>query len=163
MNEVERYFKAERAECLLGIFISLISLSLSAAFIGMEKQPFYTGTAIIFLIAALVEFAICYTVFVRSPKDIVRVNGFLLNDKSKIQSEEIPRMEKVLRNFIVYRWGEMVLALIGLAVLFIFPYATVWKGIGAALFIHAGILLVFDFFAEERGKKYLKFLRELKA
>jgi len=44
-----------------------------------------------------------FSVYIRSPKDIIRVNEILKTDKLKISTEEIPRMKTVMSNFIIYR------------------------------------------------------------
>jgi hypothetical protein len=87
-----------------------------------------------------------------------RVNQIIQTDKARIQTEEIPRMKVVMKNFVLYRWIEMALILIGLSLFFYFPAATVWKGVGLGLTVQSAFMLLLDFFAESRGKEYLEYL-----
>jgi len=58
------------------------------------------------------------TVYIRSPKDSIHVREIVQNDRARIISEEIPRMEVVMKNFVVYRWVEIVLIILGLGLFF---------------------------------------------
>jgi hypothetical protein len=74
-------------------------------------------------------------------------------------NEEVPRMEKVMKNFVVYRYTEIGL-LLGGVLLFIFfrsnPERQLWMGIGAGLALQAAIMLLADGLAERRGHTYLE-------
>jgi hypothetical protein len=66
-------------------------------------------------------------------------------------------MEKVNKNFVVYRYIEIILLLIGLALFFYFksqPGKTFWVGLGLALAMEAAISLGADYFAEKRATVY---------
>jgi hypothetical protein len=58
------------------------------------KDFFLKGIAIPFIIVALLEFIVGYTIVTRSSKDIIRVQTYITNKPQKIQIDEIPRMEK---------------------------------------------------------------------
>ena len=108
---------------------------------------------------ALIQITVGTSVYFRSPKDILRVNQIVQIEKSKIQQEEIPRMEIVMKNFMIYRWIEILLLIVGFVLAFTFPTQTFWKGIGLA--IQAGFMLLLDYFAESRGAVYLDYLNQL--
>ena len=55
-----------------------------------------------------------YWCCLRSPKDTVRVNKMIAEDRSGIEQEELPRMETVMRNFKMIKWIEIVLMIAGL-------------------------------------------------
>jgi len=112
------------------------------------------------MIVAFIQIIVGATVYVRSPKDIIRVEQMMRNEKSKIQDEEIPRMKIVMKNFVIYRYVEIVLLLIGLIMTVIFSTSDFFKGFGIALFLQSAIMLVLDFFAEKRGIEYLNFLND---
>lgn len=80
----------------------------------------------------------------------------------ELKQNEIPRMEIVNRNFIIYRWVEIVLSIIGLVCIYFFKgnLANVfWFGFGIALFAQAIIMLCADYFAEQRALIYTKGLQ----
>jgi hypothetical protein len=78
-------------------------------------------------------------------------------DPSFLKNQELPRMEKVMRNFVMYRYAECAVLLIGVALLFFFRHQvdTISFGVGLGLSIQSLFLLILDFFAESRGKHYL--------
>ncbi|MEO5646986.1 MAG: hypothetical protein ABIQ56_01420 [Chitinophagaceae bacterium] len=141
--------------------MGVIAIALSVYFLGKLKQPFYNGMSYSLLAVSLIQLTVGITVYFRSPKDIVRVNLVIQTDKSKIQSEEIPRMKTVMKNFLLYRWIEIALMITGIFLYLYFKSGTIWKGIGLGLLIQAALMLILDLFAENRGKIYLAYLQNL--
>jgi multidrug transporter EmrE-like cation transporter len=161
MEQITKYFNAEKGESVIFVLVGIVAIILSTYFLIKLKQPFYTGMAYPLIVIALIQIIVGGSVYLRSPKDIERVNQIVQTDKSKIQAEEIPRMKVVMKNFALYKWIEIALILVGLIMFFYFPPATIWKGIGIGLFIQAGFMLLLDFFAESRGKTYLEYLQTI--
>jgi hypothetical protein len=124
---------------------------------------FFKGTAIPLLLIGLIQAVVGYTVYKRSDEDRKRnVYAYDMNP-SQLKDPEIPRMEVVMKNFIIYRWVEIVFIAAGLILLFMFranPDKSFWYGLGLTLAIQAAIMLSLDFFAEKRGHIYLKGLRD---
>ena len=119
------------------------------------------GMAIPFLVVAALELIVGLTLVYRSPKDIVRVETYLSEKTEMIQKEEIPRMEKVMRNFIIFRFTEIILIIIGIILMYGSRQNSLWNGIGVGLFIQSSTVLLLDFFAERRGEVYLAYLRSI--
>lgn len=161
MNSVVKYFNGEKAESYIFILIGLIAFALALYFLFAVKTSFWKGVAIPFIIVSLLEFIVGYTIVNRSSKDIIRVQTYLTKEPQKIQLDEIPRMEKVLNNFVVYRYIEIVLIILGIALMYSSMNDTFWRGIGLGLFSQASIVLCLDFFAERRGHIYIEYLKEL--
>lgn len=161
MEQVAKYFNAEKQESVMFIFVGLVAIAFAIYFFVKVRQPFFNGMAYPLIAVALIQIVAGSSVYLRSPKDIVRVNQILQTDKQKIKTEEIPRMVTVMKNFVLYKWLEIVLVLIGAIMFFYFRSKTFWSGAGGGLFIQAGFMLVLDFFAESRGKTYLEYLRTL--
>jgi hypothetical protein len=73
-------------------------------------------------------------------------------------------MQTVMKNFIVYRWIEIIFIIIALLLIFLFksnPDKSFWSGFGVALAILATIMLGADYFAEKRSKIYFNELRKM--
>jgi len=158
MNPILKYFKGEKAESILFIITGIVALAMALYFIYELKTSFWKGVAIPFIVIASLEILVGFTVYIRSPKDIVKVENIYNNEPQKIKLEEIPRMEKVLHNFVIYRYVEIALIFIGIIFMYYTKNDTFLKGIGLGLFIKASIVLTLDFFAERRGIEYLSFL-----
>lgn len=160
MNPVIKYFNGEKAESYIFILIGVIALAMALYFIFVLKTAFWKGLAIPFIIVASLEFIVGYTIVTRSPKDIIRVETFIQKEPLSIKTLEIPRMEKVMSNFVVFRYAEIALIILGIALMYSSMNDTFWRGIGLGLFIQASIVLCLDFFAERRGHTYLEHLKE---
>lgn len=161
MKFITDYFNAEKFESLFFMGIATIAFILGIYFCFFVKEPFYKGISIPIILIALIQMTVGTTVYFRSPKDIIKVENIIKNEYSKIQTEEIPRMNVVMKNFVIYRYVEIALMILGLIFFCYFPKQTFWKGLGFGLFIQAGLMLSLDFFAEKRGIEYLKQLTTL--
>jgi hypothetical protein len=119
------------------------------------------GIAIPFLLVSSLEIIVGLTLIYRSPKDILRVETYLSEKTEMIQTEEIPRMEKVMRNFILFRYTEITLIFLGVILMYGARQNSLWNGIGVGLFIQSSTVLLLDFFAERRGEVYLEYLKSM--
>ena len=161
MNPIEKYFTAEKYESVLFVLLGVTAIAFAIYFLLKVKQPFYIGMSFPLIAVALIQIIVGSTVYIRSPKDILRVNEIVQTNRAKIQSEEIARMDVVMKNFNIYRWVEIALLIIGLLLFFFSQSITIWKGVGVGLTIQAGFMLLLDFFAESRGKSFLEYLHTL--
>jgi hypothetical protein len=122
----------------------------------------YKGAAIPLLLIGLLLGVVGFTVYKRSDADRIRVVYAYDLNPSALKQKEIPRMETVMKNFVVYRYIEITLALVGIGLFFFFKNnidQQFWKGLGLSLAIMALIALSADYFAEKRGAVYLDELR----
>lgn len=161
-ESIERYFFAEKQESLLFLIIGIAAIVLAALGWFWLKTSFYKGMAIPFVLVGLLMGIVGYTVYKRSDGDRIRnVYAYDMNP-DELKSKEIPRMEIVMKNFVIYRYTEIVLLLAGIGLFFLYRTQTdklFWGGIGMGLLIMAAIALVADGFAERRGAVYLEGLK----
>jgi hypothetical protein len=161
MNQLEKYFYAEKYESIFFVLVGILAITFAAYFLIKIKQPFYNGVAYPLIAVAFIQIAVGSSVYIRSPKDIARVKEIVATNTSKIKTQEIPRMQVVMKNFIIYRWVEIVLLVAGIIMFLYFQSSTFYKGFGLGLFIQASFLLLLDYFAERRGAIYLEYLQTL--
>jgi hypothetical protein len=145
MELIKNYFNAEKAESLLFMGFGILAIILSVYFFFYLKDSFWKGLAIPLVFFSIVQIVIGITIFTRSPKDNLKVENVLKYEPQKIQTEEIPRMEKVLKNFVYYRYFEIAMILLGVILMFSLSKYGFWKGFGLGLFIQCAILLSLDF------------------
>lgn len=160
MNPIVNYFNGEKAESYLFMFLGVIAFAMALYFFFSLNSTFWKGVAIPFLCVALLEFVVGFTIVKRTPSDLFRVENFMKHEPQNIKNIEIPRMEKVLHNFVIFRYLELILIGIGIILMYSSMNDIFWRGIGLGLFIQASIVLGLDFFAEKRGHIYLDYLQE---
>lgn len=161
MNPIVKYFTGERQESFLFLGLGIIGLAIAVICLSVAKTSFMKGIAIPFLLVSSLEIIVGLTLIYRSPKDIIRVKTYLSEKTEMIQKEEIPRMEKVMRNFVLFRYTEITLIIIGIILMYGARQNSLWTGIGVGLFIQSSTVLLLDFFAEQRGEVYLAYLRTI--
>lgn len=162
--DIEKYFVAEKQESILFIVIGIIAIAAAVAFYFFIKSSFFKGAAIPLVLIGLIQVIVGYTVYSRSDEDRIRnVYAYDMNPGS-LKQDEIPRMEKVNRNFVIYRWVEIALLAAGVILILVHgrnPGGTsFWYGFGIALALQSFLMLGADYFAEKRALKYHKGLME---
>ncbi len=157
------YFKSEQIESLLLLAIGLITMTEALYFLwGYNFREFYKGLAWPLLWVGIVEVAFGASIYFRSVVDVRKVEGYFNEDPHKLKSEELPRMKKLMKNYVVYRWFEAFLSVAGvLLIIGMNSTSDFWMGIGTGLWFQGGVMLVSDYFAERRGAVYIKGLEEI--
>jgi hypothetical protein len=162
-TDIEKYFAAEKSESLLFIIIGAAAIILAIAFFFFLKTNCFKGAAIPFVVVGVMHLLVGYNVYKRSDADRMQnVYAYDMNPSS-LKTKEIPRMETVNKNFVIYRYTEIALLLVGVGLFFYFKNEsskTFWVGLGMALAIEAVISLGADYFAEVRANIYTKGLKE---
>lgn len=162
-TDIEKYFMAEKSESLLFVIIGIAAILVAAVFFFFLKTNFYKGMALPLLLIACIQLTVGYSVYKRSDDDRKRNTYAYDLNPADLKNKEIPRMEKVNRNFVIYRWIEILLILAGLVLIFLYRNNTERSflfGIGIGLAIQAAIMLGADYFAEARAKVYTKGLKD---
>jgi len=158
-TDIERYFNAEKSESLFFILVSLLGIATGLIFFFFMKTPFYQGAAIPSAGLGLLLGVVGFTVYKRSDMDRIRnVYAYDMN-RSELKEIEIPRMKTVMKNFVFYRYTEIILVFTGMSLYFNCcgnTGRTFWNGFGLTLAIMSLIALIADYFAERRGKIYIR-------
>lgn len=160
--QAEAYFIAEKQESLLFVIIGIVAIVVGVIFLVMMKTPLYKGIAIPIIAIGLIQGIVGFTVYARSDaqrKDIVYKMDL---NPGAIKDAEIPRMETVMKNFAIYRWVEIILLIVGIALVLVYKNNNAKQllfGVGIGLAIQSTIMLGADYFAEKRGGDYLRGLQ----
>ena len=157
--DIEKYFNAEKQESLLFMLIGVAGIIAALVFFFFLKTNFHKGAAIPFMLVGLLLAMVGYIVYKRSDADRQRnVYAYDMNP-TELKDKELPRMKTVMKSFIIYRYTEIFLFLVGTALYIYFIHdftKDFWRGFGLALAVMAILALTADFFAEKRGKVYMK-------
>ncbi|MEO6253642.1 MAG: hypothetical protein ABIO79_10065 [Ferruginibacter sp.] len=164
---IYKYFIAEKQESLLFLIIGIIAVLLAIVFwFFIKSNPScFKGFAIPLLAIGLIQMIVGYTVYARTDKQKAGIAYNIgMEPVSFVKHTELPRMKKVMKNFVIYRWVEIAFILAGLVLIFLYrsdPAKTFWYGLGIALTMQALIMLGADYFAEKRGKVYMEELQKM--
>ena len=161
--DIEKYFSAEKSESLFFILLGAAAIIAAIVFFFFIKTNFYKGAAMPLLALGLLMGITGYTVYKRSDADRMRNVYALDMNPGELKEKEIPRMEKVMKNFLIYRYIEIAMVLLGIGLFFYFRLdetKQLWKGFGLSLAVIALMALAAGYFAEKRGATYLKGLKE---
>lgn len=158
-TDIEKYFIAEKQESLLFMIIGAVAIIIALLALFVWKTQSWKGASIPLIAIALIQIVVGYTVYARSDKQRVdMVYAFDMNP-DKLKSEELPRMRTVHKNFIIYRWVEIVLIVARVATVFLYIQNAdkqFWFGLGLALSLQSATMLTADYFAEKRALDYTK-------
>jgi hypothetical protein len=161
MQQINDYFGAERLEGLLLIMVGIVALGIAAYALLASRSALLRGAVWPLALVALVQLGMGAGVFLRSHKDIARVQSMVQVEAKRVHSEEVPRMQAVVHNFARYRWVEIGLLVVAILLHAFAPAASAWRGAGIGLFFQAGLMLALGFFAERRAIVFLDWLRAL--
>jgi hypothetical protein len=167
---IEKYFIAEKQESIVFLAIGIIAIIIAIAGLFFTKNGMYKGAAIPLVLIGIIQITVGYTIFKRSDADRTRVVYAYDMAPTDLKTKELPRMEIVNKNFVLYRYFEIGLAIVGLILAIYFKNKLgseehfgsnkFWFGLGLALAIQALLMLGADFFAEKRALHYTKLLQE---
>ena len=166
LSFVHKYFLGEKQESLLFLVIGSLAVAVSVLFFFfMKSAPFYKGAAIPLFSIGLILGVIGYTVYARSDKQRLSIAYEMgLSPGMYINGNELPRMKKVMKNFVIYRYAEILLSIVGLFLFFYYrnnPSKQFLTGLGLTLAIMAFTALAADYFAERRGAVYTNELEKI--
>jgi drug/metabolite transporter (DMT)-like permease len=158
-TDIEKYFLAEKQWGLVFFVIGAAGIILAIVFFFFLKSNLQKGMAVPLFVLGLVLAVAGFTVYKRS--DQQRSDNVYAYDMNpaKLKNEELPRMKKVMKNFVLYRWMEIALILTGagLYLYFIRDFRhDFWRGFGFALALVALLALAADYIAERRGHEYTR-------
>ncbi len=156
---------AEKQESLLFIVVGIVALALAIVAWQFWKTPGWKGAAIPLACIGLLQLTVGYTVYARSDEQRINMVYALDMNPTKLVQEELPRMQRVNKKFIVYRWVEILLLLTGIVLAIVFHASDdrrFIRGLGIALAVQAALMLGADFFAERRAIAYTNQLAQLK-
>jgi hypothetical protein len=163
---VHKYFVAEKQATLIFMIIGGVAILLSVIFFFFIKSnpQFYKGAAIPMFVIGLIQASVGFTVYNRSDEQRLSISYDMgMEPKAFITQNELPRMNTVMRNFVIYRYVEILLFAVGIGLFFFYRDSghSFLKGLGLALSIMAIITFVADHFAEKRGAEYREQLQKL--
>jgi drug/metabolite transporter (DMT)-like permease len=160
-QQMQSYFGAEKGESGFFIGLGVLALVLGAVFFTRDSAAL-RGAAFPLVLVGLIQLGVGLGVYLRTDKQQADLISLMRSDRPRFLAEELPRMDKVNRNFDVYKIVEIVLLVVGVGlVVYGRGGRPMLLGVGAGLAAQSAIMLALDFFAEARADRYTEMLRAL--
>jgi len=158
---IKIFFTEEKIESLIFIFLGIIAISLAFIFLFFIKYSFYKGLAYPILIIGIIQLTIGSLSFLKSESDMKFKEFNNTNQKESIIQNELPGMEIVIKNLVIYKWIEISFMILGVFLYFCFINSTqkFWKGLGLGLLIQALLMLSLNFVAKKRSIAFMDRLK----
>lgn len=153
------YFAAEKNAGVLLIFIGLAAVIASV--IVFYRIPIYRGMVIPLALVAAIQIAAGGAVLSRSSSQAESLEASLAAERTAFKSEELSRMDGVMRNLTLRKAVEIAMLLAGIALTFAFKGRNFAYSLGIGLIAQPSIMLILDLFAQKRAEIYIKHLQSL--
>jgi hypothetical protein len=153
MNDMSSYFVAEKQESLIFIAVGLLAIGLGL-WLWMNGHRL-KSMAYPLVVIAVMQIVVGGTVYLRTDQQLSTLSAQLQVDPQALKVEETARMQTVMKNFSTYKAIEMLLLMVGVAMIALLQRNDVAAGIGVGLVLQAAFTLTLDLFAEARGADYL--------
>jgi hypothetical protein len=161
MDFIKTYFAAEKSESLLFIGLGIAAIAFSGYGWLKWNETFYKGLAIPLILIAVIQLVVGGTVYFRTDKQMADIQSLHQTNPTEFRSQEVPRMETVMKNFGVYKKIEISFVLMGVLLIVLMKQRPFWLGIGVGMLMQGAVMLALDIFAEQRGEKYQSEIRSI--
>lgn len=156
-EELLRYFDGERTGSVLYLVVAAVAILVSVHLLANESD--YRFVAAPLLVVAALQLVAGGAVFLRTPKQVTRLAVELDDQPEAFRAAELPRMERVQRNFRIFKVVEIVLILAGILLTYLYRGNIALYSVGIGLIAQGAAMLVFDLLAERRADLYVEVLR----
>jgi hypothetical protein len=155
---ITSYFTEEKLQSAIFIIIGVIAILFALIFLWLIKYSFFKGMAIPLFFIGMMQVSAGIITYNQSQKYSAKMELLLSNKPEEVKSEELKRMQIVLKNYANYKLTELILLLIGIALFILFNKSpqTFWKGLGLGLLLQASVLLALHLLSEQSGKMYVE-------
>lgn len=154
-----RYFTAEKREGLLFLLVGMAAI-VAAVFLWQTGSP-WRGMGSPLVAVALIQLVVGGTVYFRTDAQTLALHKQLASDPHGYVAAETPRMEKVQKSFVIYRWIEISLLALGVLGCFLFRDRQTLLAVSMGLMLQSALMLAMDFVAERRAEVYVEQIRQL--
>jgi hypothetical protein len=158
MNEaIAAYFSGEKNGGLVlagvGIAMLITAVVLFPARLELRSLAITVG------VWSLLQLGIGIGLFLKTDAQVGALQSQLATSKDAMTATELPRMEKVQKNFVVLEMVWVAMIVVGAVVAWRMKENSAVAGVALGILINASVLLAFDIVAERRGATYLAALK----
>jgi hypothetical protein len=156
-DDLASYFQAEKQES--AVFVLMGIASIAAAAWAWKRRPRYRAIAYPVVAIALIQIVVGGTVFARTDAQVTALVEQRRVAPAAFRAGEQARLDKVMANFRVYKTIETAMLVAGAGLVVFFRKRPALAAVGVGCLLQGSAMLVFDLFAEERGRVYVEAIR----
>ena len=156
LDYLASYFHEEKQES--AVFVAIGLAAIAAAIWAWQRVPRYRAIAYPLVAIAVIQLAVGGAVFARTDAQVVALAEQRRTAPAEFRAAERARMAKVMASFQVYKAIEIAILVVGLGLLPFLRTRAALAAIGLGCLLQGGAMLVFDLFAEARGRTYVEAL-----
>jgi hypothetical protein len=148
-----RYFAAEKHESLL--FMAIGAAAIIASVVLFMTASSYRGMSYPLVVIALIQIAVGGSVYFRTDTQVAALSAQMSREPAAYKAAELARMEKISKNFEIYKVIEIVLLAAGIVMAYALRRSDTFYAVAIGLIMQASVMLVLDLFAERRADTYV--------
>lgn len=153
------YFTAEKHGGLIAFVLGIIALLISLYLFIYGST--YKGMLYPMALFGLIEVGVGAGLFLKTDKQVSGLMQLQAKSVAEFKKVEVPRMQKVMRNFKVLKIAWLFLIGASVALGFYFLNNDFIYSFCMGLVIQVAVLLIFDLYAEKRASAYLSYITTL--
>jgi len=161
MEPLYQYYETVRQEALY--IQRWATWMLWTAFIVwvLIPTPFFRGISIGLFISSIAQLTLVVWRCNQIKRNIARTRYFMLNSMTHLHQLEIPETEKKIHDYQAIRWVDCMFCCLGFLLIILYPMYSFMQAIGMIILLQATLMLVIDIRADQRGKRYIDYLKNL--
>ncbi len=105
VDAMQSYFTGEKSEAGIILLLCAILLAVAVYFL-IGSRPFLKGIGTLLVVSALVGAIVGGTVYLRTDGQVSALTDLVNRDCNRFVHEEGARMDTVMKNFQMYKWGS---------------------------------------------------------
>jgi hypothetical protein len=148
------YFQAEKQES--AVFVLMGFLAIGVAVAAWRRFPKHRAIAYPLVAIALVQILVGGSVWARTDGQVGALIEHRRVDPPGFRAAEVARMAQVMANFQLYKAIEIVMVVAGTLLVVFLRKRPALAAIGLGCLLQGSAMLVFDVFAEARGRTYVE-------
>jgi hypothetical protein len=148
------YFQAEKQESAVFVVMGFVAIVLAVAV--WRRFPRYRAVAYPLVAIAFIQILVGGTVWFRTDGQVAALVEQRRTDPAAFRAAEVARMAEVMASFQLYKAIEIVMVVAGTLLVLFLRKRPALGAIGLGCLLQGSAMLVFDLFAEERGRTYVE-------
>jgi len=156
-TSIETYFHGERVEMIAFLAFAAV-LIIASIVLWTTRDAFARPLAIVLFASALVSCSTAIPLLLRDGPNKQALLQQLEQGNARAMSDELARMEAVVRNYPYYRY-LFVAAILAAAVMALFFRNATTLGVGVGLLVFGATGFVVDHYSQQRAEVYIEQLK----